>query len=188
MLDSKFTIKKNLQDWLVSLPFQIDCTIQSDRYNDFSEDEIKQRIRILLFNLKKEYLINKFSKLPNSEQIRSFGFIEYDTEGDRHAHILISFPECLRNKHSHFSRKRSPLRNQMIIRNFRLWDGIKNPNESELGRFINQSWVSIPSMKPDGKFRKIKPLFLRMIDEERIEKICRYNSKQIDPRNWDSIF
>lgn len=179
MLDSKSSIKENMQDWLVTLPWDIDCTIQSDRYNDFPEDEIKQRMRILEFKLSKKYLINKFTKLPYSERIWSFGFIEYDTEGDRHAHILISIPECSRNKHSHFSKKRSPLRNQM---------NDSELSDSELGKFINQSWVSIPSMKPDGKFREIKPLYLRMIDEDRMEEICRYNSKQIDPRDWDTMF
>ena len=169
MLDNNFTIKNHLQNWLEKPDYKFMVTIPCDRNNEMTQQEMEQRLRIFDYKLNKKYMICKFPQLPLQNRIWSIGFIEKTTDEDTHLHILLFIPEYLPDGHSGFSKNMSPFKSRFIVND------------------IIQSWISIPSKKPDGKLRKIKPPHIMRIKEKIKQSVARYVSKQIK-LDWDSMF
>lgn len=168
MSDSKFAIKKNLQDWLKRPSYKYMVTIECDRYNEMSQEELEQRLRILDFKLNKRFMICKFPKLPLQNRFWSIGFIEKTNEDDIHMHILMFVPDYP-VEHSGYSKDTSPFRTQFVAMD------------------IIQTWLSIKSKKPNGKFRKLKLPHIMRIKENMRTNSSHYASKQIG-FDFDNMF
>ena len=159
----KWVRKKTIfQDWLEKIPFTHMVTIECDKKNEMSEDELKQRLRIIDYKLNKKYMICKFGKLPLEKRIFSIGFIEKSKKkGTKtiHAHILFYLPEY-EIGFSGYSKKISPFKSKFVALN------------------IISSWLSIPSLKRNGKYRKLKSPHIMGISQGRKSPI-RYVSKEV---------
>ena len=166
--DSNFRIKNRLQDWLQRPSYKYMVTIECDRYNEMSKEELEQRLRILDFKLNKKFMICKFPKLPLQNRFWSIGFIEKTTDDDRHMHIMMFVPDYSVTT-SGYSKNTSPLRTQFVAMD------------------IIQSWLSIKSKKPNGKFRKLKLPHIMRIKENMRTNPLRYASKQIG-FDFDNMF
>ena len=158
------------QDWLEKIPFTHMVTIECDKKNEMSEDELKQRLRIIDYKLNKKYMICKFGKLPLEKRIFSIGFIEKSKKkGTKtiHAHILFYLPEY-EIGFSGYSKKISPFKSKFVALN------------------IISSWLSIPSLKRNGKYRKLKSPHIMGISNDRKSPV-RYASKQVE-KDFESMF
>jgi len=167
VLDNNFTIKNHFQNWLEKADYTFMITIECDRKNAMSEEELKQRLRTLDFKLNKKYMLCRFTKLPLQKRIFSIGFIENTQDGDRHAHVLLFIPEY--SKNSGYSKNISPFKAKFVSLD------------------IIQSWFSIPSLKPDGNFRKLKSPHIMRIKKDIRKSPPRYASKQVGI-NFDNMF
>jgi len=159
-----------LQDWLEKIPFTHMVTIECDKKNEMSEDELKQRLRIIDYKLNKKYMICKFGKLPLEKRIFSIGFIEKSKKKGTetiHTHILFYVPEYM-FEYSGYSKNISPFKSKFVALD------------------IISFWLLIPSLKRNGKYRKLKSPHIMGISKDRKSPI-RYASKEVE-KDFKSMF
>ena len=157
-------IKNRLQDWLETAPYTYMITIECDKKNEMSEDELKQRLRIIDYKLNKKYMLCRFTKLPLEKRIFSIGFIEKSKKKSRmettHAHVLLFVPEY--SKNSGYSKTKS-----------------SSFKTKHIALDIISSWLSIPSLKRNGKYRKLNHPHIMRIKENIRKSPPRYASKEV---------
>jgi len=166
-LTRNHVLKYHIQEWLDTIVFGLNITIEPTPYSPIVDDEVRQRLRQVEMNINRKFIGNKFSSFKNwTDRFWYIGFFEGKGRW-RHVHVLLHIP-------------------------FQMMKPVINNTYWRMAvsqTFISE-WIRLPSINYLGR-KKDSPIpYIQQLKKKQNSVRCsRYDSKKLNHKdNYDDFF